>query len=220
MKYIIDEKNNILLKTEGNIELKENERVIEDKDYEHPIFDTENQKIREANREEKILVYRHDVLLDDGEIVDAGKIINIEKPNYDAVWRKEYFGKGYWEKVPTREEICASGDLTVLKEGEKYEDGHIAKVDNPSNEYLRYVWDKNLFVWRLNTTKVELINLRKEKIVKYAELKNEIAILEEFSDEFESDNTIEVVKLQMQHLKKEIYDLLEIVKTYDTLASI
>ena len=112
----------------------------------------------------------------------------------------------------TREEVCATRDLSVLGDGEKFQDGHIVQVPNPSTKYLRYNWNRNTFEWELATTKEELMNLRKNKILKYAELKKEIETLTEFSDEFESDNTIEMLKKQMEQLKKEINELLQIIK--------
>lgn len=112
----------------------------------------------------------------------------------------------------TREEICATGDLSVLGDGEKFQDGHIVQVPNPSTKYLRYNWNRNTFEWELATTKEGLMNLRKEKILKYAELKKEIETLEEFAEEFESDGTIELLKLQMQELKENIDELLQIIK--------
>lgn len=114
----------------------------------------------------------------------------------------------------TREEICTTGDLTVLNDGEKFQDGEILTVEEPKNKYLTYVWDKKTFKWELATTKEELMVLRKEKILKYADLKKEITTLEDFEEEFESDGTIDMLKKNMEELRVEIGELLQIIKEF------
>lgn len=113
----------------------------------------------------------------------------------------------------TREElILTKGKTELLQDGEKLQDGEIIVVEKLENKYLSYTWNKNTYMWELATTKEELMNLRKEKILKYAELKKEIETLEEFAEEFESDNTIEMLKKDMQQLKEEINELLKVIK--------
>lgn len=112
----------------------------------------------------------------------------------------------------TREEICTSGDFTVLTDGEKFEDGQIVTVEKPNSKYLNYSWNRESFSWELITTKEELMLKRKDLIMQYKELKTEIETLEEFSEEFESDNTVELLKTKMRLIKQEINDLLAVIK--------
>lgn len=212
MKYIIDEKNNIILKTKENIELKENERIVEGIDYDFPIFDAERNEIREANREEKIIVYKHDVLLEDGEIVENGKITKIKKTSDNAIWRKEYFGKGYWEKIPTREEICETGDLSVLQDGEKYEDGHIIQVPNQSTQYLKYSWDKETFTWELTMTKEELQQAKTNLILQHNKKRKEIDVLNEESEYFDVSKSVAKANDELEEIRAKINEIDKLIE--------
>ena len=99
----------------------------------------------------------------------------------------------------------------LLLDGEYIESGEIKIVERPA-DLIKPLWNKELREWKEGMTREELMTERKNKILKYAELKKEIETLTEFSDEFESDNTVEMLKLQMQQLKKEINELLEVIK--------
>ena len=112
----------------------------------------------------------------------------------------------------TREELILMKNKTeLLLDGEYIETGEIKTVEKPL-DLIRPIWNRELHVWSEGMTKEELMTERKNKILKYAELKKGIETLTEFSDEFESDNTVEMLKLQMQQLKKEINELLEVIK--------
>ena len=112
----------------------------------------------------------------------------------------------------TKEEICATGDLNILREGEKWEDGKIITVEKPNSKYLTYIWNRNTFSWELTTTKEELMLKRKDLILEYKKLKEEIEALQEFEEEFESDNTIELLREKMEIIKSEINELLGVIK--------
>ena len=101
--------------------------------------------------------------------------------------------------------------IDEIHDGEYIENGEIKTVEKPKN-LIKPRWNKHTNIWEESATKEELMNLRKEKILKYAELKKEIETLEEFAGEFESDGTIELLKLQMQELKGDIDELLQIIK--------
>lgn len=112
----------------------------------------------------------------------------------------------------TREELILMKNKTeLLLDGEYIEAGEIKTVEKPL-DLIRPIWNRELREWQEGMTKEELMTERKNKILKYAELKKEIETLTKFSDEFESDNTVEMLKLQMQQLKKEINELLEVIK--------
>lgn len=111
----------------------------------------------------------------------------------------------------TREEICENGDLSVLREGEKFADGHIIQVPNPSTQYLKYSWNRETYTWKLVTTKEELMLKRVDLIMEYNDLKNKITTLEELR-EFESTETIELLREKMNKIKEEADILLEKIK--------
>lgn len=112
----------------------------------------------------------------------------------------------------TREElILIKNKVELLADGEYVEDGAIKTIDKPQ-DLIRPIWNKNTHTWQEGMTKEELMLKRKDKILEYKKIKEEIAALEEFQEEFESDNTIILLKTQMTEIKKEIDDLLVKIK--------
>ena len=112
----------------------------------------------------------------------------------------------------TREELILLKNKTeLLQDGEIIEDGAIKKIEVPAN-LIRPIWNKDTHTWQEGMTKEELMLKRKDLIMQYKEIKTEIETLEEFSAEFESDNTIVLLREQMSKIKKEIDDLLVKIK--------
>lgn len=111
----------------------------------------------------------------------------------------------------TRQEMVANGVALVLGDGEYLENGEVKSVEKPKG-LIRPIWNVETNTWEESITKEELITERKNKILKYAELKKEIETLTKFSDEFESDLTITILQQQMEDLKKEINHLLQKIK--------
>ena len=135
---------------------------------------------------------------EEGDLISATKLTN---PIVDGGMIREM----------TREEMVENDIEVSLADGEYIENKKIKSVEKPS-DLMRPLWNKDTHTWQEGMTREELMTERKNKILKYAELKKEIETLTEFSDEFESDNTVEMLKLQMQQLKKEINELLEVIK--------
>lgn len=112
----------------------------------------------------------------------------------------------------TREELILMKNKTeLLLDGEYIEAGEIKTVEKPL-DLIRPIWNRELHVWSEGMTKEELMLKRKDLIMQYKEIKTEIETLEEFSAEFESDNTIVLLREQMSKIKKEIDDLLVKIK--------
>lgn len=112
----------------------------------------------------------------------------------------------------TREELILMKNKTeLLIDGEYIEAGEIKTVEKPL-DLIRPIWNRELHVWSEGMTKEELMLKRKDLIMQYKEIKTEIETLEEFSAEFESDNTIVLLREQMSKIKKEIDDLLVKIK--------
>lgn len=111
-----------------------------------------------------------------------------------------------------REELILMKNKTeLLLDGEYIETGEIKTVEKPL-DLIRPIWNRELHVWSEGMTKEELMLKRKDLIMQYKEIKTEIETLEEFSAEFESDNTIVLLREQMSKIKKEIDDLLIKIK--------
>lgn len=148
----------------------------------------------------------------------------IQRPNiYYPDWETGFFAsptkfenpilKGEQVREMTREELILLKNKTgLLNDGEVIEEGKIKKIEVPE-DLIRASWDREQKKWIETMSKEELMIKRKEKILKYAEIKKEIQTLEEFQDEFESDNTVEMLKKEMQELKNEINDLYKKIKS-------
>ncbi|MGY0393961.1 hypothetical protein [Fusobacterium sp. SYSU M8A802] len=68
----------------------------------------------------------------------------------------------------TREEICNTGDLSVLFDGEYFEAGKIIKIEyNEELGYLRPTWNKDLHQWLDGATDLEKVQAQ---INEYSEL--------------------------------------------------
>lgn len=112
----------------------------------------------------------------------------------------------------TREElILMKNRIELLLDGEYIEAGEIKTIEKPL-DLIRPIWNRELHIWNEGMTKEELMLKRKDLIMQYKEIKTEIETLEEFSAEFESDNTIALLREQMSKIKKEIDDLLVKIK--------
>lgn len=111
----------------------------------------------------------------------------------------------------TREEICQTGDLSVLLDGEKFKDGQIVTVEKPNSKHLNYNWNRATFEWELTTTKEELMLKRKDLILKRKHIRTEIEELQE-EEEFETYETVELLQAEVEELKKEIDALTKEIK--------
>lgn len=82
------------------------------------------------------------------------------------------YNKPIWDngvvRNMTREEICNTGDLSVLFDGEYYENGKIIKVEyNQELGYLRPTWNRELKQWLDGATDLEKVQAQ---INEYSEL--------------------------------------------------
>ena len=112
----------------------------------------------------------------------------------------------------TREELILMKNKTeLLLDGEYIEAREIKTIEKPL-DLIRPIWNRELHIWNEGMTKEELMLKRKDLIMQYKKAKEEISVLEEFSTEFESDGTVELLKIKMAEIKKEIDDLLFKIK--------
>lgn len=121
--------------------------------YNNPILDRKTGEIREKTREELILLDNKLELLQDGEYVEAGKIIVVEAPD----------------------------------------------------RLIKKVWNKEIHIWEEGATREELIEERKNKILKYSQLKKEKDEL--IASGFAIQEEIDSIDIQMKQYKKDIDEL-------------
>lgn len=189
----------INLTEEEKKELKENYVVYTSDSFfsGYPIIEGEH-LLRQATLVELVDMGKYK--LADGEVLnrETGLIEKIERPSYQYIW-----DNNKW-----------IADKDSLYDGQYIENNKIITVEyNKELGYQKPIWDKEQKKWIDGITKLELINIRKDKILEYKKVKEEVTVLEEFSDEFTSDETIEILKNQMVILKKEINDLYEKIKS-------
>lgn len=143
---------------------------------------------------------------------------DLNRDDYIVVERENAFDFPlYDEKTNTIDEatreqrILRFGHHKLLQDGEYLDKNKIVKVEIPAG-LIRAKWNANSKNWEEGMTRIELIKLRKGKILEYGKLKREIEELELFADEFLADETIEISKQELAKLRKEINDLLEKIK--------
>ncbi|MDU1911048.1 hypothetical protein [Fusobacterium sp.] len=105
----------------------------------------------------------------------------------------------------TREElILLDNKLELLQDGEYVETGEIIVVEAPEN-FIKKVWNKEAYIWEEGVTREELIEERKNKILKYSQLKKEKDEL--IASGFAIQEEIDSIDMQMKQYKKDIDEL-------------
>ena len=112
----------------------------------------------------------------------------------------------------TREEqILFYDKKELLLEGEIVQNNKVIVVE-PSEEFVQKKWDFEKKVWLEGAKKEEIILKRKDLILEYANIKNQISQLEELRDEFESDEAVSLLKIKLGEIKKKIDNYVKIIK--------
>lgn len=105
----------------------------------------------------------------------------------------------------TREElILLDNKLGLLQDGEYVEDREIIVAEAPKN-LIKRVWNKEMHIWEEGATREELIEERKNKILKYSQLKKEKDEL--IASGFAIQEEIDSIDIQMKQYKKDIDEL-------------
>lgn len=112
----------------------------------------------------------------------------------------------------TKEEVYSSGDLTVLGIGEKFQDGHIVQVPNPSTEYLRYTWDRETFTWKLITTREELQQAKTNLILQHNKKRKEISALNEESEYFDVSESVAKANDELEEIRAKINEIDKVIE--------
>ena len=105
----------------------------------------------------------------------------------------------------TREElILLDNKLELLQDGEYVEAGKITVVEAPEN-LIKKVWNKEIHIWEEGATREELVEERKNKVLKYSQLKKEKDEL--IASGFAIQEEIDSIDIQMKQYKKDIDEL-------------
>lgn len=105
----------------------------------------------------------------------------------------------------TREElILLDNKLELLQDGEYVEAGKITVVEAP-DRLIKKIWNKEMHIWEEGATREELIEERKNKILKYSQLKKEKDEL--IASGFAIQEEIDSIDIQMKQYKKDIDEL-------------
>ena len=110
--------------------------------YNNPVLDKKTGEIREKTREELILIDNKLELLQDGEYVEAGKIIVAEAPDnlIKKVWNKELH---IWEEGTTREEFIEMRKNKILEYSKLEEEKRIFENTKfPSENEVEVIIEK------------------------------------------------------------------------------
>ena len=105
----------------------------------------------------------------------------------------------------TREElILIDNKSELLQEGEYVETGEIIVVEAP-DDFIKKIWNKEIHIWEEGATREELVEERKNKILKYSQLKKEKDEL--IASGFVIQEEIDSIDIQMKQYKKDIDEL-------------
>lgn len=94
--------------------------------------------------------------------------------------------------------------MELLQDGEYVETGEIIVVEAPGG-FIKRTWDKNAHIWREGATREKLIEERKNKILKYSQLKKEKDEL--IASGFAIQEEIDSIEIQMKQYKNDIDEL-------------
>ena len=103
-------------------------------------------------------------------------------------------------------------EIRILKNGEL---GLYEKPTYEGTDLVKPVWNEEKETWEEGATKEEILIERKNKILEYKKIKNEVADLEEMAEldeDFASPETIKILKKKLTQLKQEIKKLGEIAR--------
>lgn len=164
------------------------------------------------------MIYIYD---DKGNFIES---LNYEKEEFEKEWYTEWkngyiiseikFDNPIVDKEEIREKtreelILLDNRFELLQVGEYVEAGEIIVVKAPDN-LIKKVWDKEAHIWKEGTTREELIELRKNKIVEYEKLENEKKLLE--GSKFSSEDEMKVIVEKMAVIEGNINSLEDKIK--------
>ena len=167
--------------------------------------------------EKIIYIYNNNLELVAQPYVTSYEEFKTNPKNFYPDWQSEYYASLEKYNNPvldkktgeirekTREElILLDNKLELLQDGEYVEAGKIVVVKAPDN-LIKKVWNKEAHIWEEGATREELIEERKNKILKYSQLKKEKDEL--IASGFAIQEEIDSIDIQMKQYKKDIDEL-------------
>ena len=150
-----------------------------------------------------------DIWIDHKEL-DPEDYIVVYNQNFDYPILKN----GVIEEM-TRDEKVANDIEVTLFNGEIIKDKKIVVIPCPSNLY-QPKWNGK--EWEEGANKIDLLTERKNLILKYKKLKDEIATLKEMAEldeELASPETIKMLENEIIEVKNQIKELTKIIKSLE-----
>lgn len=173
--------------------------------------------------EKIIYIYNKNLELIEQPYVTSYEEFKTNPKNFYPDWQSEYYAslekynnpfldrKAGEIREKTREElILLDNKLELLEDGEYVETGKIVVVKAPDN-LIKKIWNKELHIWEEGTTREELIEERKNKILEYKKLKDDKKDLEDSGFSSEEEITMTVEKMEL--LEANINNLAEKIKS-------
>lgn len=121
----------------------------------------------------------------------------------------------------TREElILQKGKTELLQDGEKFEDGHIVQVPNPSTQYLKYSWNREKFTWELITTKEELQQAKTNLILQHNKKRKEIVALNEEAEFFNVSESVTKANCELEEIRAKINEIDKVIEEMNKNAKV
>ncbi|WP_270750275.1 hypothetical protein [Fusobacterium hominis] len=138
------------------------------------------------------------------------RIMRVEEENYEFPrWDNER----QVVRMKTREEfVSEDGRLDYLVDGERFQDGRIVKVPDPSTQYLKYKWNRETFQWELTTTKEELQATKTKLILKHNEKRKEIEALNEESEYFDVSESVTKANDELEEIRAKINEIDKVIE--------
>lgn len=129
--------------------------------------------------------------------------ISNEKINYPVL------ENGELREMTREERILKLGHIELLHDGEKIVNSNILYIKIPTS-LIKPVWNIETGEWVEGAKKEDLVELRKEKRLRYSKLKEEREVLA--NDEFADEEELHILDAEIEELKKEIIELGEKIK--------
>lgn len=175
--------------------------------------------------------------LDKSKVISEGMAFIVNISPYRIKNPSEYFGINVVEYIgtypkyveinqdgitvhnSTKEEMIKRG-YYELNEGEKFQDGHIVQVPNPSTEYLRYTWDRETFTWKLITTREELQQAKTNLILQHNKKRKEISALNEESEYFDVSESVTKANDELEEIRAKITEIDKVIEEMNKNAKV
>ena len=129
---------------------------------------------------------------------------------------------GVLREATRLERIIVYGMKDELHDGEVISNNKIINVEIPK-DIVYPIWNRDKNIWEEGATRDYLLRIQRNKIVEYNKAKSELLILSEYNDQFDTKDSIDIVKKEIEFLEeyiifisKKIQDINKKVVSYES----